>query len=152
MTSTVPSAAEHTDGQQPPITMFGPDFPYAYDDYLAHPAGLGQIPATEHGTEVANIGGGLSGIVARTGAETTVVFDAHTSPSRPVVTAPRGVRVVFSPSGVIADDVLRQLVAAEPGGRTVVAVTSDRALATDLAREGARVVGSDVLLSAVTPG
>ena len=25
----------------PPITMFGPDFPFAYDDFLAHPAGLG---------------------------------------------------------------------------------------------------------------
>jgi tryptophan 2-monooxygenase len=64
MTSTVPNAIEHADEQQPPITMFGPDFPYAYDDFLAHPAGLGQIPATELGAEVAVIGGGLSGIVA----------------------------------------------------------------------------------------
>src|ERR1043165_235637 len=64
MTSTVLNAVQHADEQQPPITMFGPDFPYAYDDYLAHPAGLGQIPATEHGTEVAVIGGGLSGLVA----------------------------------------------------------------------------------------
>ncbi len=64
MTSTVPNAVQHADERQPPITMFGPDFPYAYDDFLAHPAGLGQIPATEHGTEVAVIGGGLSGIVA----------------------------------------------------------------------------------------
>ena len=65
MTSTVPTRRPSTaDEQQPPITMFGPDFPYAYDDFLAHPAGLGQIPATEHGTEVAVIGGGLSGIVA----------------------------------------------------------------------------------------
>src|SRR5690606_39769942 len=55
MTSTVPNAVEHADEQQPPITMFGPDFPYAYDDFLAHPAGLGQVPATEHGTEVAVI-------------------------------------------------------------------------------------------------
>ncbi|AIA02422.1 flavin monoamine oxidase family protein [Streptomyces noursei] len=62
MTSTVPPAVPHTTAQ-PPITMFGPDFPYAYDDFLAHPAGLGQIPATEHGTEVAIVGGGLSGIV-----------------------------------------------------------------------------------------
>lgn len=37
MTSTVPNAVQHTDAQ-PPITMFGPDFPYAYDDFLAHPA------------------------------------------------------------------------------------------------------------------
>lgn len=64
MTSTVPNAIEQPEGQQPPITMFGPDFPYAYDDFLAHPAGLGQVPATEHGTEIAVIGGGLSGIVA----------------------------------------------------------------------------------------
>ena len=69
MTSTVPTAvhdAQHTDAgePQPPVTMFGPDFPFAYDDYLAHPAGLGSVPATELGTEVAVIGGGLSGIVA----------------------------------------------------------------------------------------
>ncbi|WP_165987273.1 NAD(P)/FAD-dependent oxidoreductase [Streptomyces sp. YIM 98790] len=67
MTSTVPSAAhdEHQPAAPdlPPVTMFGPDFPFAYDDYLRHPAGLGQIPATEHGTEVAVIGGGLSGVV-----------------------------------------------------------------------------------------
>lgn len=44
MTSTVPNAVEHADAQQPPITMFGPDFPYAYDDFLAHPAGLGRYP------------------------------------------------------------------------------------------------------------
>ncbi|WP_404815875.1 flavin monoamine oxidase family protein [Streptomyces thermolineatus] len=67
MTSTVPTAV-HEAGEpaadRPPVTMFGPDFPYAYDDYLAHPAGLGSVPATEHGTEVAVIGGGLSGVVA----------------------------------------------------------------------------------------
>ncbi|WP_405818726.1 NAD(P)/FAD-dependent oxidoreductase [Streptomyces sp. NBC_00838] len=68
MTSTVPPSVPHTEDRPPaglpPITMFGPDFPYAYDDFLAHPAGVGQIPATEHGAEVAVIGGGLSGIVA----------------------------------------------------------------------------------------
>lgn len=68
MTSTVPTSVPHTEDRPPaglpPITMFGPDFPYAYDDFLAHPAGVGQIPATEHGAEVAVIGGGLSGIVA----------------------------------------------------------------------------------------
>jgi len=46
----------------PPVTMFGPDFPFAYDDYLKHPAGLGQIPADRHGLPVAVIGGGISGI------------------------------------------------------------------------------------------
>ena len=36
-----------------PVTAFGPDFPFAYDDWLRHPAGLGQVPAHRHGTEVA---------------------------------------------------------------------------------------------------
>ena len=28
-----------------PITLFGPDFPLASDDWIAHAAGLGSIPA-----------------------------------------------------------------------------------------------------------
>ena len=89
----------------------------------------------------------LAPLVARTGAETTVVFDGAASTVRAAVPTPRGVKAVFSPAGVIADDVIRQLVHAEPRGRTVVVVTSDRALAADVAREGARTVASDVLAS-----
>ncbi|WP_020497357.1 flavin monoamine oxidase family protein [Sciscionella marina] len=47
-----------------PLTMFGPDFPFPYDDWLAHPGGLGRVPAEAHGTEVAVIGGGIAGMVA----------------------------------------------------------------------------------------
>lgn len=47
-----------------PITAFGPDFPFAYDDWISHPEGLGHIPANHHGTEVAIIGAGAAGIVA----------------------------------------------------------------------------------------
>lgn len=87
----------------------------------------------------------LGPLVARTGAETTVVFDAAESTVRTAMPAPRGVRVVFSPEGVIADDVIRQLVAVEPRGRVVVVVTGDQAVARDVAREGARVVPSAAL-------
>lgn len=87
----------------------------------------------------------LPGLVARTSAETTVVFDAASSDSRPVVAAPRGVKVLFSPAGVIADDVIRDLVAAEPTGRVVVVVTEDRELAGDLRRAGARIVAPGAL-------
>ncbi|MBM9509719.1 flavin monoamine oxidase family protein [Actinacidiphila acididurans] len=66
--TSVPTAVHDEQHEQarhePPITMVGPDFPFPYDDFLAHPAGLGAVPPTEHGTEVAVIGGGLSGIVA----------------------------------------------------------------------------------------
>jgi predicted RNA-binding protein with PIN domain len=55
------------------------------------------------------------------------------------------VRVLYSPFGVIADDVIRQLVAVEPTGRPVVVVTSDQAVARDVLRGGAKVVGAVVL-------
>ncbi|SEO77459.1 flavin monoamine oxidase family protein [Amycolatopsis saalfeldensis] len=49
---------------QHPMTMFGPDFPFAYDDWLSHPAGLGRLPEHRLGTPVAVVGGGVSGLVA----------------------------------------------------------------------------------------
>ncbi len=47
-----------------PVTAFGPDFPFAYDDWLTHPAGLGAVPADRHGQAVAVIGAGAAGIIA----------------------------------------------------------------------------------------
>jgi tryptophan 2-monooxygenase len=47
-----------------PLSMFGPDFPFAYDDFLKHPAGLCRLPAERRGTRVAVVGAGLAGIVA----------------------------------------------------------------------------------------
>ena len=29
-------------GETGPVTMFGPDFPFAFDDWITHPAGLGR--------------------------------------------------------------------------------------------------------------
>jgi len=89
---------------------------------------------------------GLAPLVARIGAETTVVFDAAASTSRPVVNVPRGVKVLFSPEGVIADDVIRDLVAAEPEGRVVIVVSSDQEVATDVVRAGARSASASALV------
>jgi lysine 2-monooxygenase len=47
-----------------PVTIFGPDFPFAYDDWLRHPAGLATIPESSHGATVAVVGAGLAGMVA----------------------------------------------------------------------------------------
>lgn len=46
------------------MSMFGPDFPFAYDDWITHPAGLGSVPAVRHGAPVAIIGTGAAGMVA----------------------------------------------------------------------------------------
>ncbi|WP_282796782.1 NAD(P)/FAD-dependent oxidoreductase [Streptomyces sp. CC224B] len=43
--------------------MLGPDFPFAYDEWLASPHGLGGIPEGEFGTPVAVTGAGISGLV-----------------------------------------------------------------------------------------
>ncbi|MCF6507584.1 amine oxidase [Blastococcus sp. MG754426] len=49
---------------RPPVTIFGPDFPFAFDDWITHPSGLGAIPPDRHGEEVAIVGAGISGLVA----------------------------------------------------------------------------------------
>lgn len=50
--------------EQPPLTAFGPDFPFPYDDWLAHPAGLGRVPPDRLGSEVVVVGAGIAGLVA----------------------------------------------------------------------------------------
>jgi len=90
---------------------------------------------------------GLAPLAARSGAEITVVFDGTNAASRPLVQQPRGVRVLFSPRDVLADDVIRDLVVAEPPGRPVVVVTSDQAIVRDVVRRpGVRVAGARALV------
>jgi predicted RNA-binding protein with PIN domain/regulator of replication initiation timing len=91
----------------------------------------------------------LAALAARTGAEVTLVFDGAGVVSVPTA-APRGVRVLFSDPGVLADDVIRALVTAEPEGRPVVVVTSDRAVADSVRRRGAHPVPSAVLLARIS--
>jgi predicted RNA-binding protein with PIN domain len=95
---------------------------------------------------------GVAALLARTGAEMTIVFDAAETRNRPLVSPPRGVRVRFSPYGVIADDVIRDIVAAEPPGRQVVVASSDQAVARDVAAAGFRVVASAALASLLRRG
>jgi hypothetical protein len=47
---------------------------------------------------------------------------------------------------VLADDLIRSLVGAEPEGRPLVVVTSDRAVVDSVRRAGAHPVPSSVLL------
>lgn len=86
----------------------------------------------------------LAALSARTSAEATVVFDgAAVSTPRP---PGRGIRVLFSPPGVIADDVIGDLVRGEPVGRVVIVVSSDRQVSEFASRRGARTAPSATLL------
>ncbi|MFF3399143.1 NYN domain-containing protein [Streptomyces sp. NPDC002659] len=90
--------------------------------------------------------GGLSVLAAQTGAEITCVFDGAELAAPVLLAPPRGVRVLFSKAGVSADELIRQLVRAEPPGRPVVVVSTDREVADGVAKAGARPVTSALLL------
>lgn len=53
-----------TNEQSKPVTIFGPDFPFAYDNWLTHKDGIGAVPAAQHGKKIAVVGAGVSGMVA----------------------------------------------------------------------------------------
>ncbi|MEY2554619.1 MAG: hypothetical protein QOC57_2479, partial [Ilumatobacteraceae bacterium] len=76
----------------------------------------------------------------------TIVFDGATVEGAHAATR-RRVRVVYSPAGVSADDVLRDEVAAAPADQPVVVVTNDRAVITDVTAAGANSVSSDAFLA-----
>jgi predicted RNA-binding protein with PIN domain len=87
-------------------------------------------------------------VARRYGTDIHVVFDgaeivgAHTARRRMV-------RVSYSPTGVTADDVIRDEVRRLPQTRSVVVVTNDAAIITDVRAVGANVVPSNALLAAL---
>ncbi|MBA3233145.1 MAG: NYN domain-containing protein [Propionibacteriales bacterium] len=91
----------------------------------------------------------ISALVAGKGIEVTIVFDGADLTHPPRVSSPRGIRVLFSPPGVIADDTVRLLVSAEPVGRPLVVVSTDREVAESVTKMGARSVSSQALIAAV---
>jgi predicted RNA-binding protein with PIN domain len=113
------------------------------DGYNVTKTGYPELPLSDQRERLVHQ---LAVLAARTGAEVTVVFDGAGVVAVPSA-APRGVRVLFSDPGVLADDVIRALVTAEPEGRPVVVVTSDRAVADSVRRRGAHPVPSAVLLA-----
>ena len=65
-----------------PVTLFGPDFPFDYDKWIKHPAGLGVLPEAVHGAKIGIIGAGAAGVIAgyelmKLGAH-PVLFEAGT--------------------------------------------------------------------------
>jgi predicted RNA-binding protein with PIN domain len=120
-----------------------PNVHVVVDGYNVTKTGYGELSLTEQRTRLVSA---LAALVAQSGAEVTVAFDGGAKPPAQPAT-PRGVRVLFSAAPEIADDLIRRLVAAEPPGRPVVVVTSDRQVIADTARDGAWAVPSAVLLA-----
>ncbi|WP_018351077.1 NYN domain-containing protein [Longispora albida] len=112
------------------------------DGYNVTKAGFGELSLEQQRTRLVT---GLGGIAAQTGAEVTCVFDGaeriHGLPP-----TPRGVRVLFSKKGETADELIRRLVRAEPSGRPVVVISTDREVADGVRRHGAYPLSSDTLL------
>jgi predicted RNA-binding protein with PIN domain len=112
------------------------------DGYNVTKRGFGEISLEQQRSRLVN---GMGAIAAQTRAEVTVAFDgAERVVGLPP--APRGVRVLFSRKGETADELIRRLVRAEPPGRPVVVVSSDREVADGVRRHGAYPIGADALL------
>jgi hypothetical protein len=117
------------------------------DGYNVSKTGFGELSLADQRERLVRQ---LSALAARTSAEVTVVFDgAAVTTTRPFA---RGVRVLFSAPGIAADDVIADLVRAEPAGRPVVVVSSDRRVADHAVRTGARAAPSSVFLGLVGGG
>jgi predicted RNA-binding protein with PIN domain len=97
---------------------------------------------------------GLGALAARSsGVELTCVFDATAAAARPVAAGtPRGVRVLYSALGELADQLIVRLAAAEPQGRPVVVVTNDREVIETVRRSGAEALPSAALLGRLDRG
>jgi predicted RNA-binding protein with PIN domain len=112
------------------------------DGYNVTKTAYPEIPLEQ---QRARLVSGLGGIAAQTGAEVTVVFDgAERMVGLPP--APRGVRVLFSRKGETADELIRRLVRAEPAGRPIVVISSDKEVVDGVRRHGAYPLGSSTLI------
>ncbi|GIH81512.1 NYN domain-containing protein [Planobispora longispora] len=113
------------------------------DGYNVTKTGYGNLTLADQRNRLLT---GLGALYAQTRTELTVVFDGAELNGPVPVSAPRGVRVLFSAPGQIADDLIRQLVRAEPVGRALAVVSSDREVAESVRRMGARPVPAALLL------
>jgi len=118
------------------------------DGYNVTKTGFGDISLEQQRNRLV---AAMGGIAAQTGAEVTVVFDgAERMVGLP--SAPRGVRVLFSRKGELADELIRRLVRAEPAGRPVIVISTDREVADGVRRHGAYPLPSETLLRRMNRG
>ncbi len=90
----------------------------------------------------------IENLARRFGSDITVVFDGDDIVGA-AADRRRIVRVVYSPAGVIADDVIRDEVRRLPVTRPVVVVTNDQEIVRDVRAMGANTMSSDQLIGLV---
>jgi predicted RNA-binding protein with PIN domain len=112
------------------------------DGYNVTKTGFATLPLSQQRRRLVD---GLAAVAARTGKEITCCFDGAEVESGSA-TLVRGVRVLFSAPGTTADDLIVQLVRAEPPGRPLVVVSTDAEVAARSRESGARTVPSPALL------
>jgi len=110
---------------------------------LAREAWSGLLPEEERRRTVAL----LEEAAVRSGGSVTVVFDGDDTSTAPP--ASRVLRVLFSASGVTADEEIAALVATVPLDQAVLVVSTDREVADDARRQGAAVLSSAEYLAAL---
>ena len=118
------------------------------DGYNVTMEGYGALPLVDQRRLLIDA---LSALAARTSAEITCCFDGAEVDAR----APglvRGVRVLFSDPGTTADELIGRLVRAEPRGRMLIVVSSDREVADAAVAAEARAIPSKVLLRLLGAG
>jgi predicted RNA-binding protein with PIN domain len=155
--AATPGSSSH--GSSQPLLA---DDPSVFDELLALPqvhvivdgynvtkTGYPDLPLDKQRTRLVV---GLVALVARSGAEVTCCFDGATVVGHVPSMSRRGVRVLFSKPGEIADELIRRLVRAEPEGRPVVVVSSDREVADGVRRHGAHPVSSAALVRRLDRG
>ncbi|GAB3447233.1 NYN domain-containing protein [Streptomonospora sediminis] len=113
------------------------------DGYNVTKTGYGTLPLADQRSRLLS---SLEGLASRTKAEITCVFDGADVSAPPVLSATRRVRLLFSEPEETADELIIRLVRAEPQGRPLAVVTSDREIVTAVRRAGARTVSSALLL------
>ena len=88
----------------------------------------------------------VENLARRHGTDLTVVFDGASVPGAHADRR-RMVRVVYSPEGITADDVIRDEVDRLPADRGVVVVTNDAEIVRDVRAAGANVLPSNALIA-----
>jgi predicted RNA-binding protein with PIN domain len=84
----------------------------------------------------------LAGFVRGARVSVSVVFDGAPEPHFPDGASYRGVRVFYAVRGSNADERIKRMVDEARERRTLIVVTSDRALADYVRRSGVQVVGA----------